>query len=460
MTATLPAGPPKTQPKVQRDRIPHRVRRTLKRVPVLQTLIPQTPAPQAPAPVAAQMTVPAQPLARRLQNRVRALNPRLKTVLKMAVWPTMMIAAITVAGVVRTRAKRRRLRLMTAAPLTIPVITVVPTMVLATLVVLSPVLMNPAPVNPVLMNLAPVNPALNQRPDPLTPVHPPVNRIRRTVRRTTVMVMRCLPQTIVLRETQVYLSRHLTRHRNPRRLRRPLPTTMAAAFLTVRVARLMGRTVLNPGTTGQLIRARPTRKPRLPPAVPEAITVRGGKVKSVARAGLAGCLACLLCSFGTGGFAPPFYARAAPPVKVVGLKATGLGTAGLKIKGSTKEPSRVSAERVDDQRLVTFFFSEGAWGGLPFSEAEKQHVMVDAMVTGKPVHIEVEVTHLLSAPQARVRRFVALFEVDGSVRPPVMRSGYELELLVPHSRKALSVELENGETGVVNRVEVEPDGSL
>ena len=188
--------------------------------------------------------------------------------------------------------------------------------------------------------------------------------------------------------------------------------------------------------------------------------MRGGKVKLVARAGLAGCLACLLCSFETGGFAPPFYARAASPVKVVGLKATGLGTAGLKIKGSTEEPSRVSAERVDDQRLVTFFFSEGAWGGLPFSEAEKQRVMVDAMVTGKPAHIEVEVTHLLSAPQARVRRFVALFEVDGSVRPPVMRSGYELELLVPYSRKALSVELENGETGVVNRVEVEPDGSL
>ena len=181
------------------------------------------------------------------------------------------------------------------------------------------------------------------------------------------------------------------------------------------------------------------------------------KVKLIARVGLASCLACLLCSFGTEGFTPPFYALAAPPVKVAGLKAAGLKTA--ESTGSTK-PSRVSAERVDDQRLVTFFFSEGAWGGLPFSEAEKQRVMVDAMVTGQPAHIEVEVTHLLSAPQARVRRFVALFEVDGSVRPPVMRSGYELELLVPHSRKALNVELENGETGVVNRVEVEPDGSL
>ena len=193
--------------------------------------------------------------------------------------------------------------------------------------------------------------------------------------------------------------------------------------------------------------------------------MRVEKVKLVARAGLAGCLACLLCSFGTGLFMPPFYAQAAPPVKTAGLKVSGLETAGLKAaglktRGSTKEPSVASAERVDDQRLVTFFFSEGAWGRLPFSEAEKQRVMVEAMVTGKPVRIEAEVTHLLSAPEARVRRFVALFEVDGSVRPPVMRSGYELELLVPHSRKALSVELENGETGVVNRVEVEPDGPL
>ena len=180
------------------------------------------------------------------------------------------------------------------------------------------------------------------------------------------------------------------------------------------------------------------------------------KVKLVARAGFGICLVYLLCSCGTGRLTPPFYALAAsPPVKVAGFKS-----AGLKTSGSAEKPSVASAERVDEQRLVTFFFSERAWGSLPFSEAEKQRVMVEAMVTGKPAHIEAEVTYLLSAPEARIRRFVALFEVDGSVRPPVLRSGYELELLVPHSRKALSVELENGETGIVNRVEVEPEGSL
>ena len=173
------------------------------------------------------------------------------------------------------------------------------------------------------------------------------------------------------------------------------------------------------------------------------------KIKLAARAGLGSCLVCLLCNFGTGRLTPPFYALAASPVKVAGLKSSG-----------SAKPSAASAERVDDQRLVPFFFSEGAWGDLPFSETEKQRVMVEAMVTGKPARIEAEVTYLLSAPEARVRRFVAFFEVDGSVRPPVLRSGYELELLVPHSRQALSVELENGETGVINRVEVEPEGSL
>ena len=110
--------------------------------------------------------------------------------------------------------------------------------------------------------------------------------------------------------------------------------------------------------------------------------------------------------------------------------------------------------------MVKFFFSDGAWGGVPFTEAQKQGVIVKAMLSGKAARIEDEVTHLLSAPDARVRRFTAVFEVDGSVQPPEMRSGYELELLVPYSRKPLSVELENAETGIVNRVEVEPNGAL
>ena len=121
---------------------------------------------------------------------------------------------------------------------------------------------------------------------------------------------------------------------------------------------------------------------------------------------------------------------------------------------------QASAPRVDEQRLVKFFFSDGAWGGVPFSKAQKQGALVEAMLKRKPVRLEAEVTHLLSAPNARVKHFIAVFEVDGRVQPPVLRSGYELELLVPHSRKVLAVELENAETGIVNRVEVEPDGPL
>ena len=112
------------------------------------------------------------------------------------------------------------------------------------------------------------------------------------------------------------------------------------------------------------------------------------------------------------------------------------------------------AGSVGEQRTVEFFFSDAAWGGVPFTDLQKQEVLVSAMTGRKPVRLEAEVTHLLSAPDARVRRFTAVFEVDGSTEPPSVRSGYELELLVPYSRDTLSVELENAETGVVNRVEV------
>ena len=82
------------------------------------------------------------------------------------------------------------------------------------------------------------------------------------------------------------------------------------------------------------------------------------------------------------------------------------------------------------------------------------------MLRGKLIRIDDDVANLPNAPaDVRVRSFVALFEVDGGVRPPTMRAGYELELLVPYSREALSVELLNGETGVVNLVRVEPEGT-
>ena len=140
---------------------------------------------------------------------------------------------------------------------------------------------------------------------------------------------------------------------------------------------------------------------------------------------------------------------------VVGGVALGGLLSPLALAGAPTDSRTQSS--VGEQRLVSFFFSSDAWGGVPFSETEKQKVMVDAMLSGKPKRIDESVANLPSTPGVRVRSFVALFEVDGSVRPPTMRSGYELELLVPYSREVLSVELLNGETGVVNLVRVEPE---
>lgn len=127
-----------------------------------------------------------------------------------------------------------------------------------------------------------------------------------------------------------------------------------------------------------------------------------------------------------------------------------------------KAPEAVLAQTpsADELRLVHYFFSAEAWGGLPFSEAQEQQVMVRAMLERSLVRMELEVTHLLSAPEARVRAFTAVFEVDGRVEPPALRAGYELELLVPHSQTPLTVELINGETGTTNLVEIVPEGSL
>lgn len=116
-----------------------------------------------------------------------------------------------------------------------------------------------------------------------------------------------------------------------------------------------------------------------------------------------------------------------------------------------------SGERVEDLRLVSYFFSAEAWGGLPFTEAQKQQVMIDAMLGRSLVRMELKVTHLLSAPEARVRVFTAVYEIDGREASPILRAGYELELLVPHSQTPLSVELINAETGVINLVEVAPE---
>ncbi len=148
-----------------------------------------------------------------------------------------------------------------------------------------------------------------------------------------------------------------------------------------------------------------------------------------------------------------------PKLRVVCGVALGGLLSSLAIAG-TPGGSLSPQNSVSEQRLVSFFFSSDAWGGVPFSESQKQKVMVDAMLSGKLARIDDDVANLPSAPaDVRVRSFVALFEVDGSVRPPTMRAGYELELLVPYTRDVLNVELLNGETGVVNLVRVDPEGT-
>lgn len=86
-----------------------------------------------------------------------------------------------------------------------------------------------------------------------------------------------------------------------------------------------------------------------------------------------------------------------------------------------------------------------------------------ALLRGGFERLEQPVAHLAvspETPEARVRSFVAIFEVDASVRPPRIRTGYELELLVPDAPEPLAVELVNGVTGVTNIVQIAPDGAL
>jgi hypothetical protein len=116
--------------------------------------------------------------------------------------------------------------------------------------------------------------------------------------------------------------------------------------------------------------------------------------------------------------------------------------------------------RLEEMRRVAYFFSAEAWGGLPFTDAQKQQVMVQAMTQRSLVRMELQVTHLLSTSDARVSAFTAVYEIDGRTEPPRLRAGYTLELLVPHSGSPLTVELINGDTGKINLVEIAPEGAL
>jgi len=138
------------------------------------------------------------------------------------------------------------------------------------------------------------------------------------------------------------------------------------------------------------------------------------------------------------------------------LKAFVCGIALCGILASCAGPLDVGPrpEGGREQRLVSLYFSAEAWGGVPFSEAQKQHVMVAAMLSREHSGLEHEVAHVLDTPGVQVRRFAAVYEVDGGARPPALLSGYELELLVPYGEDSLTVELVNGETGVANLVRV------
>jgi hypothetical protein len=142
------------------------------------------------------------------------------------------------------------------------------------------------------------------------------------------------------------------------------------------------------------------------------------------------------------------------------LKAFVCGIALCGILASCAGPLDVGPrpEGSREQRLVSLYFSAEAWGGVPFTETQKQQAMVASMLGRKNSGLEHEVAHVLDTPGVQVRRFAAVYEVDGSARPPALTSGYELELLVPYSEDSLKVELVNDETGVTNLVRVVLDG--
>ena len=99
-----------------------------------------------------------------------------------------------------------------------------------------------------------------------------------------------------------------------------------------------------------------------------------------------------------------------------------------------------------------WFFSAEAWGGDPFSPEEKQAIVVDALSAKRIDRLTRKVSYKVS-PELTVRRFVAVFEVDGRRSPPRLRSGYDVSLELPDNAPE-SVTLTNTETGVAWAVDL------
>jgi hypothetical protein len=96
---------------------------------------------------------------------------------------------------------------------------------------------------------------------------------------------------------------------------------------------------------------------------------------------------------------------------------------------------------------LEFFFSEQAWGGSPFDEAQKKQLFVEALKGKKTESVSQPVAFEISDSSVTVKRFDALYEVNATIGLPEVRSGYVLELDLPVSPPE-RVTLTNMLTGV------------
>lgn len=109
--------------------------------------------------------------------------------------------------------------------------------------------------------------------------------------------------------------------------------------------------------------------------------------------------------------------------------------------------------------IEQFFFSSEAWGGLPFSQVEKQTLLVKAVSAKSLERIEIPVAYSYESVDAStvdVVSFVAIYEVDAFKDFPNIRSGYVLEIDKATTVLPQRVRVVNEETGVSRVVRLEP----
>jgi len=106
-----------------------------------------------------------------------------------------------------------------------------------------------------------------------------------------------------------------------------------------------------------------------------------------------------------------------------------------------------------------FFFSSEAWGGLPFSQLEKQSLLVKAVSAKSLERIEIPTSYSVESVDGlpvAVVSFVALYEVDAFKDFPNIRSGFVLEIDKRGTELPQRVRVVNEETGVSRVVRLEP----